>query len=43
MVFGMFADESFSYVQKDDMDRKIVGIEEQIPPALSQLFLEVRV
>ena len=37
----MFADESFSYVQKDDMDRKIVAIEDQIPHALSDLFLEV--
>ena len=41
VIFGMFADETFSYVQKDDMDRKIVAIEDQIPHALSDLFLEV--
>lgn len=40
LIFGMFADETFSYVQKDDMDRKILAIEDQIPHALSDLFLE---
>jgi len=43
VIFGMYADDSFSVIQKDDMDRKIIATEEQVPPSLSQLFADVRI
>ena len=38
----MYADESYSYVQKDEMDRRVLETEGQVSPALSSLFREVR-
>ncbi|XP_021349870.1 ubiquitin carboxyl-terminal hydrolase 32-like isoform X2 [Mizuhopecten yessoensis] len=40
LIFGMYADESYTYVQKDDMDRRILETEGQVSTALSDLFLE---
>lgn len=40
LIFGMYADDTFSYVQKDEMDRKILATEEQVPPSLSELFAQ---
>lgn len=37
----MYADESYSYVQKDEMDRKVLETEGHVSPALSSLFREV--
>jgi len=41
VIFGMYADESFTSIQRDDMDRKIVATEEQVPAALAELFSQV--
>lgn len=41
VIFGMYADESYSYVQKDEMDRKVLETEGHVSPALSSLFREV--
>ena len=41
VIYGMYADDSFSVIQKDDMDRKILATEEQVPNSLSELFAEV--
>ncbi|XP_052268914.1 ubiquitin carboxyl-terminal hydrolase 32-like isoform X1 [Dreissena polymorpha] len=40
LIFAMYADDSYSLIQKDDMDRKIVATEDQVPDALSHLFAE---
>ncbi|XP_041349176.1 ubiquitin carboxyl-terminal hydrolase 32-like [Gigantopelta aegis] len=40
LIFGMYADESYSYVQKDEMDRRVLETEGQVSPALSTLFRE---
>ncbi|KAK7480047.1 hypothetical protein BaRGS_00028684 [Batillaria attramentaria] len=40
LIFGMYADESYSYVQKDEMDRKVLETEGHVSPALSNLFKE---
>jgi hypothetical protein len=37
----MYADESFTVINKDEMDRKIVTTEDQVPPSLTQLFAQV--
>lgn len=42
VIFGMYADESYSYVQKDEMDRKVLETEGHVSPALCDLFREVR-
>ncbi|WAR02243.1 UBP32-like protein [Mya arenaria] len=36
----MYGDDTFSMIHKDEMDRKIVTTEEQVPAALSELFAE---
>lgn len=41
VLFGMYADDSYSYVQKDEMDKLVLDSEGQISSALSDLFLEV--
>ena len=38
----MYADESYSYVQKDEMDRKVLETEGHVSSALCDLFNEVR-
>lgn len=40
LLFGMYADESFSYIQKEEMDRRILETEQQVSQALSELFKE---
>ncbi|CAL1537349.1 unnamed protein product, partial [Lymnaea stagnalis] len=40
LIFAMYCDESCSYVQKSEMDRRVIDIEGQISPALSTLFQE---
>ncbi|XP_052801941.1 ubiquitin carboxyl-terminal hydrolase 32-like [Mya arenaria] len=40
LIFGMYGDDTFSMIHKDEMDRKIVTTEEQVPAALSELFAE---
>lgn len=40
LIFGMYADESYSYVQKDEMDRKVLESEGHVSPALCDLFRE---
>ncbi|KAL8573322.1 hypothetical protein ACOMHN_032784 [Nucella lapillus] len=40
LIFGMYADESYSFVQKDDMDRKVLESEGHVSPALCDLFRE---
>ncbi|XP_060562624.1 ubiquitin carboxyl-terminal hydrolase 32-like [Ruditapes philippinarum] len=40
LIFGMYADESFTVINKDEMDRKIVTTEDQVPPSLTQLFAQ---
>lgn len=37
----MYADDSYSYVQKDEMDRLVLESEGQVSSALSDLFQEV--
>lgn len=37
----MYADDSYSYVQKEEMDRLVLESEGQISVALSDLFQEV--
>jgi hypothetical protein len=41
VIFGMYADDSYSFVQKDEMDRCIIETEGQVSHAVSELFLEV--
>lgn len=41
VLFGMYADDSYSYVQKEEMDRLVLESEGQISVALSDLFQEV--
>lgn len=40
LLFGMYADDSYSYVQKEEMDRLVLESEGQISVALSDLFQE---
>ncbi|XP_076452524.1 ubiquitin carboxyl-terminal hydrolase 32-like isoform X2 [Babylonia areolata] len=40
LIFGMYADETYSYVQKDEMDRKVLESEGHVSPALCDLFRE---
>ena len=37
----MYADENYSYVQKDEMDRRVLETEGHVSQALSSLFREV--
>lgn len=39
----MYADDSYSYVQKEEMDRLVLESEGQISVALSDLFQEVKI
>lgn len=41
VIFGMYADESYSYIQKDEMDHRVLDTEGHVSPALSDLFREV--
>ena len=41
VLFGMYADDSYSYVQKEEMDRLVLESEGQVSSALSDLFQEV--
>jgi hypothetical protein len=41
VLFGMYADDSYSYVQKEEMDKLVLDSEGQVSNALSDLFLEV--
>lgn len=41
VIFGMYADDSYSFVQKEEMDRCIIETEGQVSHAVSELFLEV--
>ncbi|KAJ8312385.1 hypothetical protein KUTeg_009758 [Tegillarca granosa] len=41
VVFGMYSDDTYSYVQKDEMDRKVLETEGQVSGALSTLFADV--
>lgn len=41
VLFGMYADETFSYIQKEEMDRRILETEQQVSQSLSELFKEV--
>lgn len=43
VLFGMYADDSYSYVQKEEMDRLVLESEGQISVALSDLFQEVKI
>ncbi|XP_005089176.1 ubiquitin carboxyl-terminal hydrolase 32 [Aplysia californica] len=38
LIFGMYCDDSCTYVQKDEMDRRVLETEGQVSPALSSLF-----
>ncbi|CAI9715032.1 ubiquitin carboxyl-terminal hydrolase 32-like [Octopus vulgaris] len=40
LLFGMYADEAFSYIQKEEMDRRILETEQQVSQSLSELFKE---
>ncbi|KAJ8312078.1 hypothetical protein KUTeg_009451 [Tegillarca granosa] len=40
LVFGMYSDDTYSYVQKDEMDRKVLETEGQVSGALSTLFAD---
>ncbi|KAK3792374.1 hypothetical protein RRG08_045918 [Elysia crispata] len=40
LIFGMYCDDSCTFVQKDEMDRRVLESERQISPALSTLFRE---
>ncbi|XP_062601497.1 ubiquitin carboxyl-terminal hydrolase 32-like isoform X2 [Saccostrea cucullata] len=39
-LFGMYADDSYSFVQKEEMDRLVLESEGQVSNALSDLFSE---
>lgn len=39
----MYADDSYSYVQKEEMDRLVLESEGKISVALSDLFQEVKI
>lgn len=41
MIFGMYADDSYSNVLKEEMDRRILETEGQVSHAVSELFSEV--
>ncbi|CAG2247856.1 USP6_32 [Mytilus edulis] len=38
LIFGMYADDSYTMVQKDEMDRRIIETEGQVSHAVSELF-----
>ncbi|ESO97937.1 hypothetical protein LOTGIDRAFT_153048 [Lottia gigantea] len=40
LIFGVYADDSFSFVQKDETDKRILETEGQISTAVSDLFRE---
>ena len=40
-MFGLYANEALTHVQKEEMDRIVLATERQVPQALSQLFLDV--
>ncbi|KAL3857432.1 hypothetical protein ACJMK2_012103, partial [Sinanodonta woodiana] len=40
LIFGMYSDDSFSYIQKDEMDRRIIATEEQVSSDIAELFRE---
>ncbi|KAK6968759.1 Ubiquitin carboxyl-terminal hydrolase 32, partial [Biomphalaria glabrata] len=40
LIFAMYCDESCSYVQKDEMDRRVLETEGQVSSALCSLFKE---
>ncbi|KAK3083744.1 hypothetical protein FSP39_002517 [Pinctada imbricata] len=40
MIFAMYSDDTYSYVQKDEMDRCVLETEGHVPSALSDLFSE---
>ena len=39
----MYADETCSFIQKDEMDGRVLETEGHVSPALSQLFKDVSV
>ncbi|BFZ19073.1 hypothetical protein BsWGS_22113 [Bradybaena similaris] len=40
LIFAMYCDETYSYVQKDEMDRRVLESEGQVSQALCSLFRE---
>ncbi|XP_059179325.1 ubiquitin carboxyl-terminal hydrolase 32-like isoform X2 [Physella acuta] len=40
LIFAMYCDDSCTYVQKDEMDKRVIETEGQVSPALSNLFKE---
>ncbi|KAH9503865.1 Ubiquitin carboxyl-terminal hydrolase 32 [Bulinus truncatus] len=40
LIFAMYCDDSCSYVQKDEMDKRVLETEGTVSPALSNLFRE---
>ncbi|KAK7088275.1 hypothetical protein V1264_022210 [Littorina saxatilis] len=40
LIFGIYADESYTFIQKDEMDRKVLETEGHVSPALCNLFRE---
>ena len=41
VIFGMYADDTYSFVQKDEMDRRVLETEGQVSSSLSSLFHDV--
>ena len=40
-MFGLYANEALTHVEKEEMDRLVLATEGQVPPALSELFKDV--
>ena len=41
VIFGLYANESLSHVQKEQMDALVLATEGQVPQELSDLFRDV--
>lgn len=41
VLFGLYANEALTHVQKEEMDRLVLATEGQVPQALSDLFKDV--
>ena len=43
VIFSMYCDESGGFVQKDEMDKRVLEVEGHVSPALSDLFRVVSI
>ena len=41
VIFGLYANESLQYVQKEELDALVLATEGHVPPELSDLFRDV--